>query len=216
MDKMRYAMIIFVLMIASSIYVCAADPQNDYPTFLDYKNVVNKTYLDEWFFSTNGWWYYNGLAYNSINNIDFKKDFWRQIAPWEYEVCTRSLSTQLTYEDNAGIGSTWSGIYADTITVMAYRRVPERGLYGDTQSLYEVAWYFHPANEDKYYLVKLTNSVTGNFKDIQARTGVNTRNGGSGYNAFYSVDIYDKAVLVDETGGTEHVFDIVNTTDINR
>jgi hypothetical protein len=211
-----YILTLFILIIFVSSSVVAE-------TFLDMNEITNSSsYLNvggkvpDSLSLHKDWWMYNARKYNSINTIDFSKDFWMPIQPWEYEVCSRGLSTQLVYEGGAGVGSIFSGIYADTVTVAAYKRTPERNVDTDASMLYEVAWYFHPANNGKYYDIKLVNTKTNENKVIQEKTGASTKSGDSGYVAFYSVTNYDKVVLNDESTPKEYRFNIVNTTDADR
>jgi hypothetical protein len=188
--------------------------QNDDYNFMNLKEIkTNASGFLNW---GKGWWYYNARSYNSINEMDFSKDFWMPIAPWEYEVCSRGLSTQLVYENGAGVGSTWSGIYGDAATVAAYRRMPERNSNIDNMLLYEISWYFHPADKGKYYNLKLVNSITGASKEIQPKTGASKRTGGSGYKAFYSADVYDRVILTDESTPKEFLFYVIPANDSNR
>jgi hypothetical protein len=210
--------IIVLLLLCTVVYAAqtlanSQDENYDY-SFLSMKKITNSTYMK--IFDSKGWWYYNARRYNSVDAIDFNKDFWMPIQPWEYEVCSRGLTTQLTYEGNAGAGSIFSGIYADTITVAAYKRAPERNANTDPSLLYEVSWYFHPADRGRYYSVRLVNSVTGASKDIQARAEASKGSGAAGYVAFYSVTDYDKVILDDESTPQEFTFNIVRTTDPNR
>lgn len=192
----------------------AHEQDTDY-TFLNLKDVSNKTYMRVNDADFRDWWYYNARRYNSVDSIDFSKDFWMAIEPWEYEVCSRGLSTQLAYEGNAGAGSMFSGIYADTVTVAGYKRVPERNAATDPSKLYEISWYFHPANEGKYYSIKLIGP-NGASKDIQARTGASKKNGATGYVALYSSVDYNKIILSDESTPQEYTFNIIETKDSNR
>jgi hypothetical protein len=221
MNNNIYKTLIFVVM---SLLLCmsveAASRAHEQDTnydnsFMKLKEIVNKTYTERWI-ETNDWWYYNARKYNSVDSMNFEKDFWMPIEPWEYEVCSRGLTTQLTYEGNAGAGSMFSGIYADTVTLAAYKRVPERNIDVDPSMLYEVSWYFHPTGEGKYYNVKMISSSTGASKEIQARTGASKRSGSVGYVAFYSATNYDKVVLSDESTPQDYSFNIVPTNDSNR
>jgi hypothetical protein len=213
----RVFIYVFMFLVVTTLVLGAtrANQEEDYDqSFLNMKNIVNKTYMEV--FDAKGWWYYNARSYNSIDLIDFRKDFWMPIEPWEYEVCSKGLSTQLTYEGNAGAGSIFSGIYADTVTVAAYKLLPERTSDIDSSKLYEVSWYFHPADNGKYYSIKLVNSVNGKSKIVQARTGASTKSGAAGYYAFYSIDDYDKVVLSDESTPQDFTFNIVEGKDSNR
>lgn len=203
-----------LLLLSIFVYANPANLQNDDYNFLSLKEIGNKTYVGVGW--EKGWWYYNARSYNTVTELDFSKNFWMPIAPWEYEVCSRGLSTQLVYEEGAGVGSMWSGIYADAVTVEAYRRTPLRNNDVGNSLLYEVSWYFHPSDKGKYYSLKLTNSATGVSKVIQERVGASTKSGGSGYSAFYSAEKYDKAVLSDESTPREYTFYIVNETDASR
>ena len=222
-----YILVSFVLVLSllvslsSSVFAAtrASSQKEDY-TFLDMHNLANRTYMSILEKDNNPsnfglYWLYNARKYNTVN-MDFTKDFWMPIQPWEYEVCSRGLSTQLTYENGAGVGSTFSSIYDDTVTVAAYKRTPVRNLDADASMLYEISWYFHPAKEGKYYDIKLISRKTSDSKVIQTKAGANTKSGDSGYVAFYSATDYDTVVLTDESTPKEYRFAIINTTDADR
>jgi len=225
--KLLYALILFVSILFLIPLVVAdscTDTTEGY-SFLCMHDIVNRTYMKLFENGANanslgspntGWWLYNSGKYNSINNMDFSKDFWMPIQPWEYEVCSRGLSTQLTYENGAGLESVFSGIYDDTVTVAAYKRIPERNANIDSSMLYEVSWYFHPANTERHYNVILLNTKTMENKTIQSTADASAKTGASGYVAFYSVKDYDKVVLRDESTPKEFTFIIIATNDTSR
>lgn len=143
----------------------------------------------------------------SYSNMDFSKDFWLPIEPWEYEVCRYGLSTQLTPQKNqAGIGGS---VYNTTITVTASQFYAP----GNNSYLYEVSWYVHPSGETGgYYTINLIGSGIDDI--FIQKTGAGQRRGSQGYNAFYSSKNYTKVKLTYE--GTTYPFEIVPTLDKNR
>ena len=140
-------------------------------------------------------------------DMDFNKDFWQPIQPWEYDVCRSGLSTQLNPKQNQlSIGGS---IYNTTITVTANQfYAPENNSY-----LYEVSWYVHPFGETGgYYTINLMG--IGIDDVFIQKTGAGQRRGSQGYNAFYSSKNYTKVKLVYE--GAPYSFDILPTLDKNR
>jgi hypothetical protein len=148
-------------------------------------------------------WTINTFSDDSV--YDYSKDFWMSIEPWEYQVCSRGLSTQLTDED--GVVATGGGIYSATesVTVAAYKTFTKIG----DPFLYEITWYIQPSGaEGFYYTVDVREREhDGLNKFVQESTGAGQRTGSSGYVPFYSTVNYNFVVL--KYLGNEKIYPIV-------
>lgn len=146
---------------------------------------------------------------NSYINMDFTKDFWQPIEPWEYQVCSQGLSTELNQKENqVDIGGS---IYNTTITVTANQFVPA----GNNSYLYEISWYIHPFGETgDYYTINLVGpGVDDVFKP---KTGAGQRRGDMGYETFYATKNYTQVKLVYLADNIPHFFQIASGPDKNR
>jgi hypothetical protein len=149
--------------------------------------------------------------------IDYGKDFWMPIEPWEYTVCSRGLSTQLSENgvDSGGSGTSGpSGIYDDAISIAAYQRystVNNTDLF-----FYEITWYFQPKtvgeNTGFNYYVNVTGP--GGNRVVQGKKGAGQRTGDSGYSAFYAKENYTQVIFYYDKAS--HKFPIIPVKDVNR
>ncbi len=64
-----------------------------------------------------------------------------QLEPWEVEVCSSHVTTDLRRKDPTGFDASTSldNIYGDTATILAQKRV-----YAINETMYELNWYVQP------------------------------------------------------------------------
>jgi hypothetical protein len=210
-----FTVIILFLIVLSVITVVSASVKDYNFNFMSFK-ALGRSDLQAQGYGTKFW-----TLSSDTGNIDYSKDFWMPIESWEYTVCSRGLSTQLTENgvSSAGVGSSSpSGIYADAFSVAAYQR------YSDINStdsnttdefLYEITWYFQPAmlNDNGYYYYVNLTGPDGN-KELLVKGEASRKTGSSGYDAFYSTAKYTKVILY--YANTPHAFPIVSVNDTNR
>lgn len=213
-------MLILPIIILLSMNVSLAATQNDRFSPNNYDTSLID--MNSWTWHTENWgyvwntlWLRNMYTQRGTNDAEYlKSNFWLPIQPWEFQVCSQGLSSQLTDDNHAESGG--SGIYDTAMTIAAYKRIPVR--LNDTL-LYEVTWYFQPmmtGDHGQYYEVELTGP--GGKKVLQEKKGVSRQDGDYGYLAWYDAENYTDAVInyglltLDKKFTTK----IINVTDINR
>ena len=209
--KLSIISLIVIILFVEFIGVAYADSMlNDYTitktTATEWRNYARDKNLG---YGSN-LWTINTLLDSSV--YDYSKDFWMPIQPWEYMVCSRGLSTQLT--DTDGVTAVGGGIYdnKESITVAAYRRVASRN---DT-FLYEVTWYIQPSGIGSHagysYTIDAKNSNSSIV--IQGVKKAYQNTGDEGYYPFYSTINFTEIVLkfLDE----EHDYPIIEVKDASR
>ncbi len=120
---------------------------------------------------------------------------WYAVEDWEIEACSKwGGTTQATTISTGTVGSSF--LDQTTVTLQAQKTVMNDS-DGKLTSVYEVAWYFQPVQNDQSYKVQLL----GPGKTDEIFKGSSTAvNGDSGYYAEETSSGFDKAKIIYETG----------------
>jgi hypothetical protein len=136
----------------------------------------------------------NWGRYNRYTDIIANEQLFYPVEPWEIEVCTKDLSSDVTLNlgDATPSGLSNGALYSDIATVQAYRRTPLNATI-DNKYLYEISWYFHPQSANMFYYINITGPSGEEVVIDKGRA--TSRAGDFSYKALYSNSTYNKVKI---------------------